>query len=173
MKIKRIVIILVVIILLAVSYYYKSSIGFNIERITGTQQGMINKYFHTKLNDRSLIKNFVIEKDIGFDYCIEVELAVPENDVNEIFSYYDKFKKTTIIEMDEEYFGAQMYSKIGVDLYNFDYQYNIFGSVCRKVLFGISETYTQRTSTLIFTKPVDGYVHVYLYIDKLGWELAD
>lgn len=45
MKIKRIVIILVVIILLAVSYYYKSSIGFNIERITGTQQGMINKIF--------------------------------------------------------------------------------------------------------------------------------
>jgi len=43
-------------------YYYKSSIGFNIERITGTQQGMINKYFHTKLNDESLIKNFVIKK---------------------------------------------------------------------------------------------------------------
>jgi len=58
-------IILTVIILLAVFpilYYYKSSIGFNIERITGTQQGMINKYFHTKLNDESLIKNFVIKK---------------------------------------------------------------------------------------------------------------
>jgi len=37
-------------------------IGFNIERITGTQQGMINKYFHTKLNDESLIKNFVIKR---------------------------------------------------------------------------------------------------------------
>jgi hypothetical protein len=56
---------------------------------------------------------------------------------------------------------------------NFDYQYNIFGSVYKKVLLGLSKTRTQRTSTLIFTKPIDGYVRVYLYIDKLGWELAD
>jgi len=176
LKIKRIVIILTVIILLAVFpilYYYKSSIGFNIERITGTQQGMINKYFHTKLNDESLIKNFVIKKDIEFHYCIEAELAVPENKINEIFAYYDKHKKITVEEMDEDYFRAQMYSKIGVNKDNFDYQYNIFDSVYRKALLGVSETHTQRTSTLIFTKPVDGYVRVYLYIDKLGWKLAD
>jgi len=66
-----------------------------------------------------------------------------------------------------------MYSKIGVNKDNFDYQYNIFDSVYRKALLGVSETHTQRTSTLIFTKPVDGYVRVYLYIDKLGWKLAD
>jgi len=41
-------------------------------------------------------------------------LAVPENKINEIFAYYDKHKKITVEEMDEDYFRAQMYSKIGV-----------------------------------------------------------
>jgi len=42
-------------------------------------------------------------------------LAVPENKINEIFAYYDKHKKITVEEMDEDYFRAQMYSKIGVN----------------------------------------------------------
>jgi len=38
------------------------------------------------------------KKDIEFHYCIEAELAVPENKINEIFAYYDKHKKITVEE---------------------------------------------------------------------------
>lgn len=131
---------------------------------------IINEYFNIKLHDKSSIKNYHIGIDIGFDFYIEAELVVPENEVNNIFAYYSKFEKTTIKDMYEDYFGTQTYSNIGINKDNFDYEYHNFMSAYRKVLFGLGQVRTQRSPILIFTKPVDGYVHVSLFIDKLGWD---
>jgi hypothetical protein len=151
-------------------YYYKSSVIFISRRIVNTKFEIINEYFYTELHDNSIIKEFHIRLDISFDFYIEAELVVPENKINKIFDYYSNFEKITTKDMYVDFYKAQLYADIGVSKDNFDYQYENYNSAYRKIFFGLSKVRTQRSSILIFKKPIGGNVHIFLFIDKLGWD---
>lgn len=61
------------------------------------------------------------------------------------------------------WFKSYLFTERGINKVNFNYYYFLAEKAERK---GVE---TQRSTYVIFTKPIDGKITVFLWQDKLGW----
>lgn len=160
--------IFILIVLVFFIYPYKAGLMFNFKRIAYSDQRLVNEYFNLKITNKSYIKKCSIETDSNFlDYYMDVKLNIPVEDLDKTFSYYKNMQRITDVH---GWFGSQLFTDWGINIGNFDYEYDWFEDARREELIGFGGKLTQRSPIIIFTKPVNGKVSVYMSEDKLGWD---
>ncbi len=140
--------------------YDKNTDTYNINGIVYTKEKLIDKCFNLNLPNNHYIKEFKIEPDIEEAYAIDLKLIIPENQISKTFNFYDDAEK--MIDGDG-WFKSNLFTERGINKTNFNYYYALAEKAERK---GVE---TQRSTFIIFTKPTNGEVTVFLCQDKLGW----
>ncbi len=165
-------IILILFVLVCFLYPYKAGLVFNVKRITYSDMRLVNECFNLNITNNSYIKKCSIEKDAyPFDYVMDVKLIIPEEDINKTFINYQNMQSMQRLTKEEQgWFGSQLFTNWGIEKNNFDYEYEWFEDARRNNLFGLGYVQTQKSPIIIFTKPVNGKVSVFMTRDKLGWD---
>ncbi|OPX42770.1 hypothetical protein CLHUN_32540 [Ruminiclostridium hungatei] len=152
--------IILIIALIFAIYPYKTGLMFNFKKITYSDKKIVSEYFNIDISDSSYIKVLSIETDLyQFDYVMEVELVIPEQDINKTFRNYKNMQKLTEAR---GWFASQLFIDWGINKNNFDYEYRWAENARRTHFLGLGDTQTQKSPNIIFTKPVNGMVFVFM-----------
>ena len=150
----------IILILTLVLYLYNDGF-YVIDKNFLSQMDFISKYTELDFSDNTHIESFQIERDynslfISHNEVLEAKLVVPEESIDIIFP--EKLRS-----YNKEHINLLDVNMKDVDSINF----NVF--IAKRVdKWGIS---TQRTVHATVMEAVNGQCIVYIYVDKLGWDV--
>lgn len=157
-------IVVLIAFIIAVLYIYLKNDGiYVLSNINNTELDWINKYaiYDIEFPNETIVEEFIRERDIesflfSHNECIEATLLVPNEAVEKI-----------IPEFAREY-DLDCSLDLRHDEKNKDQiQYNVF--MPRTVVKWFDKT--QRSIHYTVMKPGDEYTQIYVFVDKLGWNL--
>ena len=145
--------------------YMKKDGLYMINKMFSTQLEMINQYASppdSEFPDTTIVEEYEIHNDIesyffSHNQCINAVLLVPNDEVDNIIPEYARF------------YDLSYCHDLRKDKNDGEIQYNVF--MPRTVVKWISKT--QRSIYYTVLKPGEKYTKIYIFVDKLGWNLFE
>ena len=155
---KMIIIFLITISILFI--YLKNDGLYIINNINMTEIELINKYTLFKFPEETIIENFILEDDIkscfiSHNEYIRATLLIPSKMLDNIFPLeFREYNRDNILDLRKEETNE-----------NVDY------GIWIPITVGKWFDKTQRNINFTVMKSNDSFTRVYVYVDKLGWNI--
>lgn len=153
---------LIVIVIVGLYIYLKNDGIYVISNINNTELDWINKYaiYDTEFPDTTIIEEFKKEDDLGIHFishseCIHATLLVPNESIEKLVPEFAR-------DYDLDHSLDLRHEKTDEKI-----QYNVW--MPRTVVKWLDKT--QRSILYTVMQPNDEYTRVYIFVDKLGWNI--
>ena len=159
---KKFGVVLLILLIIVICVYLRNDGIYVIRNMNNTELDWINKYaiYDTKFPDETIIETFVKENDIGSYFFshneyIEAEILVPNEAIDKIVPEFARnYDLQNSLDLRMEKTDEQI-------------QYNVW--MPRTVVKWLEKT--QRSIHYTVMQPGNDYTRVYIFVDKLGWNL--